>query len=158
MIFFCEDCGEKNDLDGPPLFHGRVVFKCRACGYDNAYAYSASREEGSRAGAEILKEICSFADVIGLFLYHGTRGVVDNRMPDILTRADVETLGRTFTQTYAQGLSRYIDIHGLCVVMADKHFTVHPVQAGLFVVIAARTPCLPDGVRKRVVELATKRG
>ncbi|ACN16621.1 hypothetical protein HRM2_35560 [Desulforapulum autotrophicum HRM2] len=156
MIFFCEDCGEKNDLDEPLFFDGKVVFECRACGYGNAYAFGLPREEGCTAGDLILNKICSFPDVIGLFLYHKTNGVVDNRMPVMLTRADVETLGRAFIRTYAGGQSLYSDIQGLCVVMAGKHFTIHPVQAGLLIVIVARTPCLPHEVRKLVIDLGKK--
>lgn len=156
MIFFCEDCGEKNDLDEPLLLDGRVVFECRVCGYGNAYAFCPSREVGGTAGDAILKKICSFSDVIGLFLYHKTNGVVDSRMPDMLTRADVETLGRVFVRTYGEGRSLYPDIQGFSVVMADKHFTVHPVHAGLFVLIAARTSCLPDGVRNLLFDLEKK--
>ncbi len=106
----------------------------------------------------ILKKICSFTDVIGLFLYHETDQVVDNRMPDLLTRADVDTLGRVFARTYAGGRSLYADTQAMCVVMADKHFTVHPVQDGLFAVIVSRTPCLPQGVHKLVAALEPRAG
>ena len=37
MIQFCEDCGEKNFLNSEQLRNGKVVFKCTACSYYNAY-------------------------------------------------------------------------------------------------------------------------
>lgn len=154
MIFFCEDCGEKNDLAGSAFSNGKAVFQCRACGYRNAYSFCPRTKEIHREKGRILKSICSFSEVIGVFLYHRENGVGETRMPDILTRSDIETLGREFSRSYAGGQSAYSDIEGMCIRIADKYFMVSRMPDRQWVVIAARTPALPDAVHKCILDLA----
>ncbi|SLM27975.1 hypothetical protein MTBBW1_1210015 [Desulfamplus magnetovallimortis] len=37
LIFFCEDCGERNSLTPEKIQNGRVTFKCSSCKYTNSY-------------------------------------------------------------------------------------------------------------------------
>ncbi|MBF0200691.1 MAG: hypothetical protein HQK66_05155 [Desulfamplus sp.] len=37
LIFFCEECGEKNLVDSDIIKEGRVTFKCAHCNYLNNY-------------------------------------------------------------------------------------------------------------------------
>lgn len=37
MIFFCEDCGAKNNLTEKYIDQGIVTFRCNACDYLNSY-------------------------------------------------------------------------------------------------------------------------
>ncbi|MBI9090247.1 MAG: hypothetical protein JEZ12_13605 [Desulfobacterium sp.] len=154
MIFFCEDCGEKNDLEGSAFSNGKAVFKCHACGYRNAYFFCPQEKERHRKKDRILKSICCFSEVIGGFLYDTKNGVRETRMPTSLTRADIETLGRAFSHSYTSGQSAYPDILGMYIRIADKYFMIHRVQDNLWVVIVTRTPSLPDDVHKFILDLA----
>ncbi len=154
MIFFCEECGEKNDLEGSAFSNGKAVFQCRACGYRNAYSFCPRKKEIHRDKGRILKTICSFSEVIGVFLYDTENGVRETRMPDVLTRADIEILGREFFRSYTSGQSAYPDIQGMCIRIADKYFMVHRMPDHLLVVIVTRTPTLPDAVHKFILDLA----
>ena len=148
MIFFCEECGEKNDLENMPRLDGKVVFQCRGCGYKNAY--SVCLPGAGPNCRTILKKICSFSQVIGLFLYHTQNGLMENQMPAILSRTDVETLGRNFTHVHGEGRSLYPDIKGMSALIGDKYFTVHMVEPLLFVVIVAKESCLPNEICRLV--------
>ena len=44
MIFFCEDCGEKNLLSPSQYKGGKANFKCDACNYKNGYVFLSSKE------------------------------------------------------------------------------------------------------------------
>jgi len=35
MLYFCEDCGERNFLEPEVVQNGKVVFRCRVCNYLN---------------------------------------------------------------------------------------------------------------------------
>ena len=35
MLYFCEDCGEKNFLEPEAVHNGRITFRCRVCNYLN---------------------------------------------------------------------------------------------------------------------------
>lgn len=136
MIFFCEECGEKNDLKDMPLVDGKVVFQCRGCGYGNAY--SADKPGAGPVGKSTLKKKSSFPQVIGLFSYHVQNGLMENQMPAILSRADVETLGQTFTHVHGDGRSLYPDIKEVSALLGDKYFTVHIIEPRLFVVLVVK--------------------
>ena len=88
--------------------------------------------------------------MIGLFSYHTQNGLMENQMPAILSRADVETLGQTFTHAHGDGWSLYPDIKEVSVLIGDKYFTVQMLKPQFFVVIVARNDSdrgiLIDGV------------
>ncbi|MCP3898922.1 MAG: hypothetical protein GY707_04200 [Desulfobacteraceae bacterium] len=45
MIFFCEDCGEKNDLIPSQFKDGKAIFRCGSCNYLNSYIFSSPKEK-----------------------------------------------------------------------------------------------------------------
>ena len=45
MIFFCEDCGEKNLLEPAQFKDGKAVFRCDSCNYLNSYVFLAPEEK-----------------------------------------------------------------------------------------------------------------
>jgi hypothetical protein len=42
MIFFCEDCGEKNLLAPEQFKNGKAIFRCKSCDYLNSYYFKQS--------------------------------------------------------------------------------------------------------------------
>ena len=45
MIFFCEDCGEKNFLTPKQYENERAVFRCSSCQYQNSYIFRAPEKK-----------------------------------------------------------------------------------------------------------------
>jgi len=42
MLFFCEDCGEKNFLVPKQFKDGKALFKCGSCDFFNSYVFQVS--------------------------------------------------------------------------------------------------------------------
>ncbi len=149
MIFFCEDCGGKNDL--PPWIsqNGKVMFQCRACGYNNSYAAPSPVLSIEKQMEQLSEKIRSFPEIMGLFFYDSTLGVLENRVP-VLTPKDLLTLGRTFSRQYLEGLAVYSDLEGMLFVISDKHFAVFRLADSLFLILICRTVFLPDEVKTLV--------
>ncbi len=128
------------DLSG--LEGGRARFTCRECNYLNSYPLPWPEHAFLEKSESICKEMLSFPEVIGLFLYHSQRGILLSRMPAILKQADLNTLGREFSRAYSQSLLAFSDVHGMQIRIAEKYFIVHQIRAGFFLVIVSRTPSL----------------
>ena len=149
MIFFCEDCGQKNRVDRSLVQKGeRVRFTCRECGYANAYLLPRPGNEVRVKTDRILDGIRTFSEIVGGFSYHIQKGVLSSRMPAFLEQTDIDTMGRKFTHAYIQGRSFFPDVHGIQIRIGDKYFMAHELEPGLFLVIVSRAPVLgPEIIR-----------
>jgi hypothetical protein len=152
MIFFCEDCGAKNNLGEQDFRAGRAVFRCGACGYMNAYAVSSDISETNI----LAKKIQSHPEIIGAFVYHKKKGPVTNHMPKMLTRADLEVLGRHLSQSYSTALSSYPDIHRVMIAISDKHITLQPFAPDLFLVVVSTHLPLPAAIEALMISVNKK--
>ncbi len=151
MIVFCEDCGEKNDLPPSALAGGRAVFQCSTCCYPNAYPVNVRETVLTYDADRFLNIIRSFSEIVGAFLYDIEKKVVGTQMPAMLTQNDIETLGSGLVRSHKNGVSNCPDIETMMVVISNKHFFVHRVNATLYSVIVTTTPSLPDGLLKRIL-------
>ena len=149
MILFCEDCGEKNDLDPSFFSTGRAVFTCARCGYANAYTVDMPKTESVATLTRFLKDILSFPEIIGAFFYHRIQGVIARQMPGMLNLKDLRHLGDGFADSYRAGASGWEDLQGMTVVISDKHFFVSRVGA-LYLIVAATSSPLPERVLKHI--------
>ena len=154
MILFCEDCGEKNSVDGAALQGGRARFTCRECGYPNSYAIQVTEKVPGESLNRILATLLDVPDVIGAFFYHSRRGILASRMPAGLQQSDIDILGREFSRTYDQGISFFPDIQDMQILIADKYFYVHRTGAGICLVIVSRTDSLPRDISDLTAGLA----
>ncbi len=143
MIFFCEDCGDKNDLGKANLKNGRAVFRCCSCQYLNSYPVSTDLEKID----SLLKKIQSYPEIIGAFLYHEKSRILTNHMPQILTDADLEVLGIYLTRSFLVALSHYSDIHKVMITISDKHITLQKIDPDLFVFVVSKTLPLPEEIQ-----------
>ncbi len=153
MIFFCEDCGEKNDLREADFKNDRAVFRCCSCQYLNSYPVFVPLKQ-----TDILFEkIQSTPGIIGVFLYHGRNHTITNHMPGVLKEADLEVLGRYLTGSYLAAQSQYSDIHEVVICIGDKHITINRVESDLFVLVVSKTFPLPDTIQDLLIS-AEKKG
>ena len=136
MIFFCEDCGEKNFLTQSQLKNGKAVFRCDACDYMNSYAFQTSEKQYLKIIDPFFKDIQGAPDIIGSFLFHRKTGILKNNMPDILKEPDLLILGKTITNNYLIGRSQYPDINEMTMVIANKNMIVKMIDDDLMVIIA----------------------
>lgn len=153
MIFFCEDCGEKNVLERENLHQGKARFRCSSCRYLNSYAVFSSLESTEF----LLKEIQSDPDIIGCFLYHERTCALVNHMPGILKEADLENMGHYLSQSYLAAVSGYPDIRNLTITISDKHITILRIEPHLFIFVVSNSLPLPNRVQVMLIS-AYKRG
>ncbi len=157
MILFCEDCGQKNDLAPAAFEGGRAVFICSSCGYENAYALAGAPSTNLRnRAASFLESLQSVPGIIGAFLYHETKGLVGEKMPAVLRRNDIETLGAGLTCGYSGGNRAYEDVDKMTVMISDKFFTVFNVESQLYAVIVTPEPELPEKVGNQIAGFVGK--
>lgn len=153
MIFFCEDCGEKNDLEKENLHQGKVLFRCSSCQYSNSYAVFSTLESTDL----LLKKIQSDPDIIGCFLYHERTSALINHMPGVLKENDLENMGHYLAQSYLAAVSRYPDIRNLTITISDKHITILTIEPHLFLFVVSNSLPLPKAVQVLLIS-ACKRG
>jgi hypothetical protein len=48
MLYFCEDCGEKNFLESAAVQNGTVTFRCQFCNYLNKLQVNGSAEDDTQ--------------------------------------------------------------------------------------------------------------
>ena len=147
MIFFCEDCGDKNDLGKADLKNGKAVFRCHSCQYMNSYTVSNVLKKKDIFS----KKIQSHPDIIGAFLYHKENSTITNHMPEILTEADLEVLGRYLTRSYLAAHSHYPDIHEVMITISDKHITIQKIDVNLFFFVVSTTLPLPEAMKELLI-------
>lgn len=152
MIFFCEDCGVKNDLDEADFNAGRAVFRCCSCQYMNSYTVPGVWNQTDI----LLKKIQSHPEIMGAFLYHGKKGILTNHMPEILTPADLDVLGRYLSRSYLAALSHYPDIHEGMVAISDKHITIKRIGLDLFFFVVSTTFPLPEVIKELLISAKKK--
>jgi len=147
MIFFCEDCGAKNDLGRADLNSGRAVFRCCSCGYRNSYTIPSTESQTNI----LIKKIQSHPEIIGVFVYHAEKGPVKNHMPKMLSRADLEALGSHLSQSYLTALSCYPDIHRVMMAISDKHITLERLGSDQFLVVVSTRLPLPAAIETLLI-------
>ena len=152
MIFFCEDCGAKNDLGEADFNAGRAVFCGRSCGYMNSYTVPGTVNETNI----LVEKIQSHREIIGAFLYHGKKGAITNHMPKILTRADLEVLGTYLSKSYLTALSHYPDIHRVMIAISDKHITLQMLGSDLFLFVVSKSFPLPPVIEDLLISVNKK--
>jgi len=158
MILFCEDCGEKNDLDPAAFAGGKAVFRCSVCDYPNAYSISSYEKEcPSHKLTDFLDAIQPSSGIIGAFFYHEEQGVIEQKMPQLLTRNDIDTLGSGLARSYAEGQSSCRDLTKMAVVISDKYFSVFKLSTHLYVIVIAAGPGLPDKILE-LISILEKEG
>lgn len=152
MIFFCEDCGAKNDLGEADFKNGKAVFRCCSCQYMNSYTVPAAWNKKDI----LLKKIQSHPEIIGVFLYHGKKGIITNHMPQLLTPADLEVLGRYLSRSYLAALSHYSDIHEVMIAISDKHITIQRIGLDLFFFVVSTSLPLPEVIKELLISARKK--
>ncbi len=158
MILFCEDCGEKNDLDPAAFAGGKAVFQCCVCSYPNAYSIPSYEKVPSNQLTRFLDAIQSSPGIIGAFFYHEKKGVVRHKMPPVLTRNDIDALGSRLARTYAAGHRSCLDLTKMTVVISDKYFSVFKLITQMYVIVIAAGPGLPDNILELISGLEKEGG
>jgi len=151
MIFFCEDCGEKNDLTPAHLKQGKAVFKCRFCNYANAYTITPPKRKQKKKTPDFFEEIKLFPEIIGSFLFHRKKGVLKNDMPGILKKKDLAVLGSRLTDSISSCALEYPDVEEMTVIISNKTLVVRMLDSDLAVIIAGKTSPLSQPVVDRPV-------
>ena len=154
MIFFCEDCGEKNILAQTQLKNGKAVFRCTACHYMNSYAYPISKKNLKKID-QFFKDIQASPEIIGSFLFHGKTGLLKNNMPDMLKESDLKVLGKTITNNYLIGCSQYSDINEMTLVIANKNMIVKMIDSNLTLIIVSKTFPLSKNILNKLDRLVS---
>ncbi len=139
MIFFCEDCGEKNILSPTQLKDGKVVFRCKSCRYLNSYRTKPAENPYLKKTDDDLNLLRHFPEIIGSFLFHRKTGVLKNNMPGILKKTDLNILGKILTQNYWACYAQYTDVHEMALIISNKNIMVKMIDRNLALIIVCKT-------------------
>lgn len=150
MIFFCEDCGKKNDLPPAHLKQGKAVFRCKACNYSNSYRITPPKESPPKKADSFFTDIKLFPEIIGSFLFHKKKGLLNNNMPDILKKNDLVILGKLLTDTLYECCVEYPDVEEMTLKISNKFMLVKMIDLNLAVIIAGRSSPLPQNIIDRL--------
>ncbi len=143
MILFCEDCGTKNKLNAAGI-ENEIEYRCSSCGYLN----KTGLKKKLSPRYDLLSCLKSCPDIIGLFLYHRQKGVVDNRMPDMLKRDDLELLAKILIKKYLTGLSCFPDITRMALAIKGRNLVIQMINGEVALILTSRQFPLPDTVEK----------
>jgi hypothetical protein len=124
MIYFCEDCGEKNVLEPNQIKEGKAVFICCICDYSNSYLIETTKKVSFVKKESLLLEIESFPELIGSFLFHVKSGVLKSNMPDLLKKSDLEVLGKILIKNYMLCNDQYHDINEIALIITNKNIII----------------------------------
>ena len=153
MILFCEDCGEKNDLDPAAFAGGKAIFQCSVCGYNNAYSISSYQKVSSHKLTHFLGTIHAVPGIIGAFFFHNEQGVMAQKMPPVLSRNDIDALGTGLVRSYAEGCRSCSDITQMTVAISDKFFSVFKLSSHMYVCVISAGPDLPETILELIIRL-----
>ncbi len=156
MIFFCEDCGSKNLLKQEHIKSGRAIFRCHDCGYSNNYLLPP-RNETSRATLKknagqkrqsdfFLNKINDLPKVIGSFVYHLDKGVIENKMPESIGEEDLVILAMLLSENYESCNEIYPDIYDAHLFSKDKIVVLRPLREKIFMVVALKNFPFPESL------------
>lgn len=144
MIFFCEECGRRNETGPMAIVLGRAVFTCTACGYKNNYLLPNRQPSAPAPDADIFfKAVDQDNRIVGVFIYTIRQGITHARMPNLLKPEDVHSLGWRLARGFDKGAAAMPDIQVLTVLIADKYFFVARRTNGQYLVLVTVTPSLP---------------
>lgn len=170
MIFFCEDCGEKNALGEEQVINGIARFRCCSCNYLNSYPMPLKKgmsisdqsrplpetgHDPTGIAIEALNEINMFPHVIGSFLFHYDNGIQVNSMPEVLGEKELITLGEILAKNYYAGRSGYPDITEAALVFKKRGIIARNVSGKRFIAVISDAFPMPPEFTKlldRVVE------
>ncbi|CCK80567.1 hypothetical protein [Desulfobacula toluolica] len=138
MIFFCEDCGEKNILSPTQLKDGQAVFRCKYCSYLNSYRTKSAGKVYSKQIDEDLNLFGNLPEIIGFFFFHRKTGVLKNNMPGILKKTDLDILGKILTNSYWVCHAQYQDVHEMVLIISNKNMIVKIIDSNLAFIIACK--------------------
>jgi hypothetical protein len=139
MIVFCEDCGEKNQLDLDSLSGTDKGFRCAFCQYLNPGPVKTLVDPISKEAALFLKAINRFPEVIGSFFFHTDQGVMASNMPHSLKKKALHVLGTRLADSFNACQALCSDASEITLVISDKHMIVTQIHPSLFIIIASST-------------------
>ncbi|SDT95534.1 hypothetical protein [Desulfobacula phenolica] len=139
MIFFCEDCGEKNILSPTQLKDGNAVFRCKYCRYLNSYRTKPAKKPYLKQIDDDLNLHRRFPEIIGFFLFHRKTGVLKNNMPGILKKTDLDILGKILTKSYWVCHAQYQDVHEMVLIISNRNLMVKMIDRNLALIIACKS-------------------
>lgn len=139
MIFFCEDCGEKNILTPQQVRNGKAVFTCKVCQYMNSYAFGTDKKLSLKKENAFFKAIQPFPEITGSFLFHRRTGVLKNHMPVILQETDLKILGKILLENFWTCSSLYPDVDEMALILSGKSIVVKMIDNNLAVIITSKT-------------------
>lgn len=151
MILFCEDCGQKND-SRTGITNGRAVFVCSSCGYQNNYLLSPSRQSESQSDRDLFSAVQQDGRMVGAFMYDVKKGVTKAGMPVQLQSEDIQNLGKRLSRGFEKGLVALPRLCSMTVLIADKYFFVTRQNHGLYLILVANTPDLPEHFSRYIVQ------
>jgi DNA-directed RNA polymerase subunit RPC12/RpoP len=158
MIYFCEDCGEKNILTSTQLEDDKAVFRCTECSYMNSYSTKPPEKSCVTKANKFAEEIRQSPQIIGSFLFEKKSGVLKNNMPDSLEQKEINRLGKILTQNYLDCHSHYGDILDMTLAMEGKNMVVKKIDPGMtpgiFIVLVCKTLPLSREISDKLTLLA----
>ncbi len=155
MIVFCEDCGSKNLLNpdqirNDQMGHKIVSFTCQTCQYKNAYKMDNYPNSHPDQYTKTLREILSASSIIGIFIFHENKGIINNLMPKILKESDLLFLSKHLINAHRESGALFPDTDKTIWNIGDTHLTVKSLGNSLFIVLASNTPALPNHVASQL--------
>jgi len=150
MIVFCEDCGSKNQLDPAQLKAGKAIFRCSSCNYLNSYQFLPVPETKISAMDLFCQEIAACPEIIGAFIFHSQKGVLNTHMPGNVKKADLNILGKILAENYLTCSSEYTDVTAMTLVLPGKNMITRQIKTDTFMILAARDCPLPPAIMTRL--------
>ena len=155
MIFFCEDCGEKNDLTPEHLKQGKAVFRCRVCNYSNSYRITPPKETPPESVDSFFTEIKLFPEIIGSFLFHKKKGLLKNDMPGTLKKKDLAILGKLLADSLSICCMEYPDVEEMTLMISNKSILVKMIDVNLAVILVGNSSHLPQNIITRLARFVS---
>ncbi len=146
---------DNDPIDVEQVKKSLVSFTCLTCQYKNAYKMdmqhpSKPARPNPKPYKNALKIILSDSSIIGCFIIHESKGLINNSMPRLLKQSDLLFLSKHLINAHKKSVGLFPDSKKTIWEIGDKHLIVNAIGGSLFIIITSSTSVLAHRVNQQI--------
>jgi len=157
LIFFCEDCGEKNSISPEQITNDIVSFRCGSCRYYNSYPVpgkkrrSVDTEVADHAEVpevqfdlgeitrQLIDQMNTLEEVTGIFIFYQNHVVLLSPEPEGFTKGELRSIGELLTENYHFGQKIIPDINEIMLGKKKRIIIYNSISNDLFFAVMCQS-------------------
>jgi len=178
LIFFCEDCGEKNILKEKNIKDKNIEFICSVCKYNNCYTLPENYSQNIRKNnknfdqdfldkqiKDLLQQIKNFPQIIDIFVFHRNGTILNNNClkssdttdyerlktfnsEDLHIKQELTKIGKSLIKNYLFAQACFSDLNEVILSYNNKTIFFEKINKDLFIAVISKQFLLPVEFKK----------